>query len=146
MFEVLMVMSMLFRTIASVSRSLAQALAPTAVVILGFLIYAGFAISVNNMLGWAKWMRYINPVYWGLASLLLNEFSGRQFVCSTFVPAGPAYMDITGTQRVCSAVGGQRGVDTVSGYDYVRLLYQVNDSDRWRLVFDHAVAVCKQGD
>jgi ATP-binding cassette subfamily G (WHITE) protein 2 (PDR) len=132
MFAVLLAMSMFFRTIASMSRTLSQALAPAAVVILGLLIYAGFAISVPNMLGWASWMRYINPVYWGLASLLLNEFSGRQFACSTFVPSGPAYADATGTERVCSVVGAQPGSDTVSGYDYVRLSYEVYNSDRWR--------------
>lgn len=54
-FFLTLVMSMLFRTIASVSRTLSQALAPAAILILAIVIYTGFAIPVNYMLGWARW-------------------------------------------------------------------------------------------
>lgn len=53
-FFLTLTMSMLFRTIASVSRTLSQALAPAAVLILAIIIYTGFAIPVNYMLGWAR--------------------------------------------------------------------------------------------
>ena len=60
-FILTLVMSMLFRTIASVSRSLIQALVPTAVLIIAIVIYTGFTIPVSYMLGWARWINYINP-------------------------------------------------------------------------------------
>lgn len=54
--------AMFFRTIASASRTLTQALAPAAILILALVIYAGFAIPVRNMLGWSRWINYLNPV------------------------------------------------------------------------------------
>ena len=61
-FILTLTLSMLFRTIASVSRSLAQALAPAAIIILAIVIFTGFAIPVNYMLGWCRWINYIDPV------------------------------------------------------------------------------------
>lgn len=86
-FLTILVMSKLFRTIASVSRSLHQALAPATIVILGFIIYAGFAIPTRNMLGWARWINYINPLAYSFEALIINEFSGRNYLCSDLVPS-----------------------------------------------------------
>lgn len=47
-------MSMLFRTIASVSRTLSQAMAPAAIIILAIVIFTGFAIPTDYMLGWCR--------------------------------------------------------------------------------------------
>lgn len=47
-------MSMLFRTTASVSRTISQAMAPSAIIILAIVIFAGFAIPVDYMLGWCR--------------------------------------------------------------------------------------------
>jgi len=51
-------MSMLFRTIASVSRTLSQAMAPAAIIILAIVMFTGFAIPVDYMLGWSRWINY----------------------------------------------------------------------------------------
>lgn len=58
-FMLTLVMSMLFRTIASVSRTLSQAMAPAAILILAIVIYTGFALPVPNMRGWARWINYL---------------------------------------------------------------------------------------
>ena len=50
-FFLTLVMSSLFRAIASVARSLAQALVPVAVLILAIVIYTGFALPIPNMRG-----------------------------------------------------------------------------------------------
>jgi len=42
-------MSMLFRTIGSLSRTLAQAMAPAAVFILALVIYTGFVVPIRDM-------------------------------------------------------------------------------------------------
>lgn len=47
-------MSMLFRSIASFSRTLSQAMAPAAIIILAIVIFTGFAIPVDYMLGWCR--------------------------------------------------------------------------------------------
>lgn len=61
-FMLTIVMSMLFRTIASVSRTLSQAMAPAAVLILAIIIYTGFALPVPYMRGWARWINYLEYV------------------------------------------------------------------------------------
>lgn len=52
-------MSMFFRLFASLTKTLAQALAPACIVLLGMTLYTGFAIPVSYMRGWAKWLRFI---------------------------------------------------------------------------------------
>jgi ATP-binding cassette subfamily G (WHITE) protein 2 (PDR) len=74
-FACLMCMSMIFRSIGSLSRSLAQAMAPSAVFILALTTYTGFALPVRDMYGWIKWIKYIDPVAYTFESLMVNEVS-----------------------------------------------------------------------
>ncbi len=60
-------MSMFFRTIASLSRTLAGAMAPAAILILALVIYTGFVIPTRYMLGWSRWINYLDPI--GTSSL-----------------------------------------------------------------------------
>jgi ATP-binding cassette subfamily G (WHITE) protein 2 (PDR) len=133
-FMLTLVMSMLFRSIASVSRTLSQALAPAAILILGIIIYTGFALPVPNMRGWARWINYIDPVSYGFESLMINEFAGRNFTCtaSEFIPQGLAYDNVSPLQRVCSAVGAVAGSTVVDGTAYIESSYQYYPSHKWR--------------
>ncbi|KAF2754023.1 putative multidrug resistance ABC transporter [Pseudovirgaria hyperparasitica] len=134
-FCITLAMSMVFRTVASVSRTLAQALAPAAILILAIIIYTGFVIPVNYMLGWSRWINYLDPVAYGFESLMINEFYGRTYDCSRFVPSnggypvGP-YTDVSA--RVCSAVGSRPGATVVDGADYIMSAYQYEHSHKWR--------------
>lgn len=65
-FLITLTMSMFFRSVASLSRSLIQALTPAAVIILALVLYSGFAIPTSQMRGWISWVRYLNPVYYAL--------------------------------------------------------------------------------
>lgn len=58
-------MSMIFRTIASASRTFTQAMTPTTVLMLGLIIFTGFALPVPYMLGWSRWINYLNPIAYG---------------------------------------------------------------------------------
>lgn len=133
-FMLTLVMSMLFRTIASVSRTLSQAMAPAAVLILGIVIYTGFAIPVPNMRGWARWINYIDPVAYGFESLMINEFAGRDFTCNptSFVPSGSNYSNILPTEQICSTVGATLGSNVVQGTNYIMTSYQYDPSHKWR--------------
>lgn len=71
-FILTLTMSMFFRTIASASRTLSQALAPAALIILALVIYTGFAIPVRNMLGWSRWLNYLDPVAYGFEALMVS--------------------------------------------------------------------------
>lgn len=61
-FTLTLAMSMLFRTIGSLTRSLAQALAPGANIMLGLIIFTGFVVPEPYMLGWSRWIKYIDPI------------------------------------------------------------------------------------
>ncbi|KIW10651.1 hypothetical protein PV08_11615 [Exophiala spinifera] len=130
-FFLTLVMSMLFRTIASVSRTLSQALAPAAILILAIVIYTGFAIPVNYMLGWARWINYLDPVAYGFEALMINEFHGQRYDCATYVPSGSGYGEGI-AHRVCSAVGSVPGQTFVDGDVYINSAYKYYASHKWR--------------
>ena len=48
-FACVLTMSMVFRTIGALSRTLAQAMAPAAVFILALVIYTGFTVPIRDM-------------------------------------------------------------------------------------------------
>ncbi|KAI2486915.1 ABC transporter CDR4 [Pyrenophora tritici-repentis] len=131
-FTLTLTMSMLFRSMAALSRSLVQALAPAGILMLGLVMYTGFAIPPSYMLGWSKWMRWINPVAYGFESLMVNEFSGRQFRCNTFVPSGPGFESITGLGRACNAIGSVPGQPYVSGDAYINSSFNYHAKNKWR--------------
>lgn len=108
-FTLTLTMSMLFRSIAALSRTLSQALAPVAVLMLGLVIYTGFTIPTRYMLGWSRWINYLDPVAYGFESLMINEFHSRTFKCSTFIPGGSGYENVSGTNQICSVVGSVLG-------------------------------------
>lgn len=54
-FVMMLTMSMMFRGIASISRTLEQAMAPASILMLALVMYTGFAIPTTYMLGWARW-------------------------------------------------------------------------------------------
>lgn len=129
-------MSMLFRTIASVSRTLSQAMAPAAILILAIVIYTGFALPIPYMHGWARWINYLDLVAYGFESLMVNEFDGRDFPCSNFVPN---YGNLALDQQVCNTVGSVAGQNFVSGTVYIQESYLYSASHKWRV----SRAVCQ---
>ncbi|KAL4798982.1 ABC-2 type transporter-domain-containing protein [Aspergillus venezuelensis] len=125
-------MSMLFRTMAATSRTLSQALVPAAILILGLVIYTGFTIPTRNMLGWSRWMNYINPIGYGFESLMVNEFQGRTFNCSAdaFIPSGTGYDNQA--FQICGVVSAVAGQSTVDGTTYLRESFQYTPNHLWR--------------
>lgn len=132
-FILTLTMSMLFRCIASFSRTLSQAMAPAAILILAIVIFTGFAIPVNYMLGWCRWINWVNPVAFGFESLMINEFVGRQFTCPQ-QSLVPPYGDLSTNTAVCSTVGSVPGQGFVSGTAYINTAYQYYEEHRWRNV------------
>lgn len=126
-FTLTLAMSMLFRTIASASRTLTQALTPTAILILAIVIYTGFAIPTNYMVGGLRWINYLDMVAYAFEALMINEFHGQQYACSSYVPSYGQ-----GVNRVCQAVGAQAGQTAVSGTGYILSVYNYQHSHKWR--------------
>ncbi|KAF4780777.1 ABC-2 type transporter [Colletotrichum scovillei] len=135
-FFTVLTMSMIFRTIASSSRTLSQAMVPAAILILDLVIFTGFVIPIDYMLDWCRWLNYLDPLAYSFESLIVNEFHGRNFACSEsqFVPRSdvPGYANLPSAQRVCSAVGSVAGLDYVSGDDYVGSGFRYSYANRWR--------------
>lgn len=96
------------------------------------MLYTGFTIPVAYLQVWLGWLRWINPIHYGLESVFLNEFVGRKFPCTAFVPAGPGYENVGRMERVCSSVGSVPGEDFVHGEAYLEASFGFVNSHRWR--------------
>jgi ABC-type multidrug transport system permease subunit len=127
-------MSAIFRFLASVTKTVSQALAPAAIMLLGIVLYSGFAIPQPYLDDWIGWLRWINPVFYIQESLALNEFVGRQFPCANFVPSGPEYAanSLPVSARVCSVEGSIKGEPFVDGAEHLRITYGFVNAHRWR--------------
>ncbi|KAJ5995548.1 hypothetical protein N7481_002525 [Penicillium waksmanii] len=125
-------MSMIFRTFGAASRSLAQALVPAALLILGLVIYTGFIIPTKDMLGWSRWMNYIDPLAYSFESMMVNEFRNRDFPCSSLVPSGEGYENVDTINTICSTVSSTAGDLYISGEAYLETAYAYTNSHLWR--------------
>jgi ATP-binding cassette subfamily G (WHITE) protein 2 (PDR) len=125
-------MSHLFRSIGAVSTSLPGAMTPATVLLLAMIIFTGFVIPVPNMLGWSKWIHYINPVGYVFESLMVNEFHDREFKCATYIPSGGPYDNVPEASRVCATVGSVPGNSFVQGTTYLLEAYQYKNTHKWR--------------
>jgi ATP-binding cassette subfamily G (WHITE) protein 2 (PDR) len=72
-FLCVLAMSMLFRSIGALSRTLSQAMAPAAMIILALVIYTGFTIPTRDMHPWFRWINFIDPVAYAFEALMINE-------------------------------------------------------------------------
>ncbi|KAK7918078.1 hypothetical protein PG985_009952 [Apiospora marii] len=130
-----LVMSCLYRTLAYLTRTPAQAMVPSALLSLGLMIYAGFCIPPAYLPGWSAWMYRLNPLAYAFEALLANEFGGRAFPCvAGMVPRGPGYEGLGAGSRVCSVVGARAGEDNVSGDDYIGISFGYRSENKWRNV------------
>ncbi|RDL32404.1 uncharacterized protein BP5553_08860 [Venustampulla echinocandica] len=108
-FFLTLAMSMLFISIAAMSRTLAQAMVPTALFILSIIIYTGFAIPTKYMLGWFRWINYLNPVAFGFEALKINEFTQTR-----------------------SSVGSVPGSSSINGDRFIKSSHRYYHANKWR--------------
>ena len=129
-------MSSIFRTIAAGSKTIAGALAPTAIFMPGLIIYTGFTIPTSYMKPWFRWINFINPIGYTFESLMINEFHGREFPCaaSAFVPAGHGYANVTGLERACGVAGARPGSSLVLGDAFLQTSFGYVHSHKLRCV------------
>ncbi|PQE32933.1 abc transporter cdr4 protein [Rutstroemia sp. NJR-2017a WRK4] len=137
--------SMLFRTIGAISKTLTSSIAPGADFILMLVIYTGFVLPTSYMHPWFRWFAYIDPVAYAFESLMINEFSDRQFPCITFVPQGPSYADANANEKMCTTVGALPGSSVVDGNTYLATSFQYYPDHLWRnlgIIFGIMVFLC----
>jgi ATP-binding cassette subfamily G (WHITE) protein 2 (PDR) len=131
-FTCTLTMSSIFRTIGQSSRTIPQALTPTAMFILILVIYTGFVLPPSAMQNWLRWINYLDPVAYAYESLVVNEFHNRRFPCTQFIPMGPAYQNATGLETTCASPGALPGEDFVNGDIYVDESFGYQYSHMWR--------------
>ncbi|CAI6338584.1 unnamed protein product [Periconia digitata] len=129
-----LVMSCLYRTLAYLTRTPAQAMVPSALLSIGLIIYTGFCIPSAYLPGWSEWMLHINPLSYAFEALMANEFHGRSFPCASKVPQGPGYEDLAPESQTCFVVGARAGDTLVNGDDYIRLTFGYLNENKWRNV------------
>lgn len=127
-------MSMVFRTIASSSRTLSQAMVPAAIIILALVIFTGFVIPIDYMLGWCRWMNYLDPLAYAFEALMVNEFHNQKYACTAYVPstAVEGYGNVGTLNHICSAVGSVTGQDYVDGDVYINSAFSYYHAHKWR--------------
>ncbi|EFX06115.1 ABC transporter [Grosmannia clavigera kw1407] len=128
-FTCTLTMSFILRTIGQASRTVQEALTPAAVFIISLVIYTGFVIPVKSMQGWMRWINYLNPIAYAYESLLVNELSGRNFPCASFVPA---YPNLSSSEHTCSTAGAAPGADFVVGDTILNSSYEYYHAHKWR--------------
>lgn len=128
-FVITFVMSAVFRTLAAITKTISQAMGLAGVMILALVVYTGFVLPVPSMHPWFEWIHYLNPIYYAFEILIANEFHGREFACSSFVPS---YADLSGSAFSCSQAGSVAGSRTVSGDRYIALNFDYSYSHVWR--------------
>ena len=144
-FACVLAMSMLFRSIGALSRTLAGAMAPAAVLILSLVIKSGFTVPIRDMHRWFRWINYIDPVAYAFESIMINEFHNRRFECSQYVPSGDGYLNASPFQKTCAMIGSVAGSDAVEGDAILNIGYNYFHSHLWRnlgILFAMTVAFC----
>ncbi|KPM39725.1 ATP-binding cassette transporter CGR1 [Neonectria ditissima] len=127
-----LVMSSIYRTLACLTRTSHQAMVPAAILSLGLMIYTGFTIPTDYMLGWSRWMNYVNPLAFAFEALMANEFHNRDFPCAQMVPQGPGYESLPSASQICSVIGAEPGSSMVNGDRYINMSFKYYNSHKWR--------------
>ncbi|KAJ5115109.1 hypothetical protein NUU61_000868 [Penicillium alfredii] len=128
-FIITFVMSAVFRTMAAITKTVSQAMSLAGVLILVLVVYTGFVLPVPSMHPWFEWLHYLNPIFYAFEILIANEFHGRDFPCSQFIPT---YADLSGSSFSCSSLGSVAGKTTVNGDQYIMKNYEYSYSHVWR--------------
>lgn len=95
-------------------------------------IYTGFILPIPKMQTWFWWFGYVDPVGYAFESLMINEFSSRQFPCSSYIPQGPGYLKVHSHQKMCVAIGAEPAVFSVDGKKYLVSIFRYYSEHLWR--------------
>ncbi|TFK38290.1 pleiotropic drug resistance ABC transporter, partial [Crucibulum laeve] len=130
-FVMALVMKAWFRAVAAAFKSEATAQTVAGISILALSIYTGYTIPKPSMIGALRWITYINPLRYGFESILTNEFRTLKGSCSSLVPSGPGYENVSIDNQVCTTVGSLPGENFVDGARFAELSYSFMFSKTW---------------
>ncbi|KAJ8078446.1 Multidrug resistance protein [Marasmius tenuissimus] len=131
-FSCTLCMSMIFRTIGASAKTLSASMTPAALMMLALVCYTGFVIPIRDMHPWFRWINHIDPIAYVFESMMLNEFHGIEYPCVAYIPAGPGYENVGGTERICSVTGSEPGRAFVQGSRFLSESFRYVKSHMWR--------------
>ncbi|KAI9095938.1 ABC-2 type transporter-domain-containing protein [Phlyctochytrium arcticum] len=120
----------LVRIIASIAPDLEAANQINSVFLLFFILYTGYIIPYSSMKPWFIWVFWINPLAYGVKSLLENEFDGTNIDCRA--QFWPPYPGVPDANKACVGLkGGTPGSPYVNGMSYLDAAYGIAKYSRW---------------
>jgi ABC-type multidrug transport system permease subunit len=123
-------MSGMFRTLASMTRAVGEAMALAGIMIMCIAVYTGFTLPQFDMPPWFAWIRWINPIFYAYEAIVSNEFHSRVFQCVDFIPN---YLpSVRGESFICSSIGATAGYPFVTGDKYIWDGYEYSHEHIWR--------------
>ncbi|MBW0485131.1 hypothetical protein O181_024846 [Austropuccinia psidii MF-1] len=127
-------MSSFFRFLGAISFSYDTASRLASFTLTLMTLYSGYMVTKDSMKVWLRWIYHINPINYGFAALMINEFKRLSFTCSglSIVPRGSNYPTDVGPNQVCTTLGSQPGSQTIRGEDYIRTAFDFNTNHLWR--------------
>ncbi|WBW75480.1 plasma membrane brefeldin A efflux transporter Bfr1 [Schizosaccharomyces osmophilus] len=125
-------MTTFFRGLASIMPNVASASALGGMGVLAIAIYTGYAIPNINVGWWFRWISYVDPVQFGFASLMINEFKAQKYQCTSMVPSGGDYDNVSSEYKVCPITSAQPGQTTVDGSSYLYASFNYKTRQLWR--------------
>ncbi|KAK0545285.1 ATP-binding cassette transporter snq2 [Tilletia horrida] len=128
-----MAMNSLFRVFGTVCQSYDVAARLASIIITGLVLFAGYVIPRDAMRRWLFWISYINPLYYGFSSVMINEFRHLNLDCvdAFITPRGPGYPTTVGDYQTCTLAGAQPRQQTVSGLAYLSASFGYNAGQQW---------------
>lgn len=121
----------LFRTIGYANKTYNDASKISGSIFTLYVLYGGFVIYQPSMHPWFSWIRWLNPMYYALETLLAGELEGKNLQCAPpqLAPYGPGY---EGQPAGCAVIGGSPGSTLVDGTRWVHEALQFFGTHRWR--------------
>lgn len=125
-------MAIFFQLLASWTKKPESALALSGVALIIIFVYSGYIVTPPDMRPWFKWLQYLNPLMYGFADLMSNEFHSKKMPCDLLVPSGPGYENVSFENQGCAFVGSELGHTEVSGAAYILQNFRFTWNHSWR--------------
>ncbi|KAH3902153.1 uncharacterized protein SCDLUD_001966 [Saccharomycodes ludwigii] len=132
LFTVQQCTSFIFKLVATLTKDGGTAHAIGGLWVLMLCVYAGFVLPIGDMHHWIRWFHYLNPLSYAYESLMSTEFHGREMLCSSLIPSGPGYENVSIDNQICNAFGSVAGSKYVSGDTYILKGYHYKYKHAWR--------------
>ncbi|CAE6446782.1 unnamed protein product, partial [Rhizoctonia solani] len=131
-------MTAFFRLIGIICSGYEVAARLAAVIITFMVTYAGYMIPVQAMKRWLFWIWYLNPLNYGFASMMENEFYRIDLQCvgNYIVPRNVGsitkYPTELGPNQACTLPGAIPGESLVTGDAYMFASFEYRQKEIWR--------------